>query len=150
MSTKFKAVILVLSAAVLLFMVIGDMDGVRASSNDGAYRQLQVYSEVLSRVRSEYVEEPSQLAALEDHLKDFDVLVTYNGKTYDQPLLETRYRMCRAKPPFTRLAHVDLLFGARRIWKLRLESCRLMELERQILGFHREGDLPGEGGGIVR
>lgn len=59
MSTKFKAVILVLSAAVLLFMVIGDMNGVRASSNDGAYRQLQVYSEVLSRVRSEYVEEPN-------------------------------------------------------------------------------------------
>jgi carboxyl-terminal processing protease len=59
MSTKFKASILVLSAAVLLFMVIGDMNGVRASSNDGAYRQLQVYSEVLSRVRSEYVEEPN-------------------------------------------------------------------------------------------
>jgi carboxyl-terminal processing protease len=58
MSTKFKAAILVLSAAVLLFMVIGDMNGVRAS-NDGAYRQLQVYSEVLSRVRSEYVEEPN-------------------------------------------------------------------------------------------
>jgi hypothetical protein len=92
----------------------------------------------------EFAEEPSQLAALQDHLKEFDVLITYNGKTYDQPLLETRYRMCRAKPPFARLAHVDLLFGARRIWKLRLESCRLMELERQILGFHREGDLPGE------
>ncbi|HTZ95893.1 MAG TPA: S41 family peptidase [Terriglobales bacterium] len=59
MSTKFKASILVLSAAVLLFMVIGDMNGVRASNNDGAYRQLQVYSEVLSRVRSEYVEEPN-------------------------------------------------------------------------------------------
>jgi carboxyl-terminal processing protease len=44
---------------VLLFMVVGAMDGVRASSNDGAYRQLQVYSEVLSRVRSEYVEEPN-------------------------------------------------------------------------------------------
>lgn len=92
----------------------------------------------------EYAEERSQLAALEEHLSNFDVLVTYNGKSYDQPLLETRYRMCRHKPPFGRLAHVDLLFGARRIWKLRLESCRLMELERQILGFHREGDLPGE------
>lgn len=40
-------------------MVIGNMDAVRASNNDGAYRQLQVYSEVLSRVRSEYVEEPN-------------------------------------------------------------------------------------------
>ncbi len=59
MSTKIKAAILVPSAAVLIFMVVGGMDGVRASSNDGAYRQLQVYSEVLSRVRSEYVEEPN-------------------------------------------------------------------------------------------
>jgi carboxyl-terminal processing protease len=59
MSMKTKAVILVCSVAILTFMVIGGLDGVRASSNDGAYRQLQVYSEVLSRVRSEYVEEPN-------------------------------------------------------------------------------------------
>jgi carboxyl-terminal processing protease len=59
MSMKTKVAILVSSAAVLVFMVVGGLDGVRASSNDGAYRQLQVYSEVLSRVRSEYVEEPN-------------------------------------------------------------------------------------------
>jgi carboxyl-terminal processing protease len=59
MSMKTKAAILVSSAAILLFMVVGSLDGVRASSNDGAYRQLQVYSEVLSRVRSEYVEDPN-------------------------------------------------------------------------------------------
>jgi carboxyl-terminal processing protease len=59
MSLKLKAAILVPSAAVLLFMVVGGLDGVRASSNDGAYRQLQVYSEVLSRVRGDYVEEPN-------------------------------------------------------------------------------------------
>src|SRR5580698_897662 len=59
MSIKTKAVVLDSSAVVLLFMVVGGMDGVRASSNDGAYRQLQVYSEVLSRVRSEYVVEPN-------------------------------------------------------------------------------------------
>ena len=58
MSITIKTTILVLSAAVLIFTVVGGMDGVRASS-DGAYRQLQVYSEVLSRVRSEYVEEPN-------------------------------------------------------------------------------------------
>ncbi len=59
MSLKLKAAILIPSAAVLLFMVVGGLDGVRASSNDGAYRQLQVYSEVLSRVRGDYVEEPN-------------------------------------------------------------------------------------------
>ncbi|HTW31067.1 MAG TPA: S41 family peptidase [Candidatus Sulfotelmatobacter sp.] len=56
---KTKAAILVTSFAVLLFVVVGSMGGVHASSNDGSYRQLQVYSEVLSRVRSEYVEEPN-------------------------------------------------------------------------------------------
>lgn len=92
----------------------------------------------------DYGEEPSLLTALSDHLAQFEVLITYNGKIYDQPLLETRYRMCRAHPPFSRLAHVDLLYGARRLWKLRFESCRLIELENQILGVEREGDLPGE------
>ncbi|HYL14764.1 MAG TPA: S41 family peptidase [Terriglobales bacterium] len=58
MSNKTKAVVLVSSLAVVLFMALG-LSGVHASSNDGAYRQLQVYSEVLSRVRSEYVEEPN-------------------------------------------------------------------------------------------
>ncbi len=56
---KTKLAVLIASAAILVFMVVGGLDGVRASSNDGAYRQLQVYSEVLSRVRSEYVEEPN-------------------------------------------------------------------------------------------
>src|SRR5215471_9173359 len=59
MSMKIKATILVTSFAVLLFVVVGSLGGVHASSNDGSYRQLQVYSEVLSRVRSEYVEEPN-------------------------------------------------------------------------------------------
>jgi len=92
----------------------------------------------------DYGEEPSLLARLSEHLSQFDVLITYNGKTYDQPLLETRFRMARARHPFTRLEHLDLLFGARRLWKLRLESCRLMELENRILGVERQGDLPGE------
>ena len=56
---KIKAAILVTSFAVLVFVVVGSSGGVHASSNDGAYRQLEVYSEVLSRVQQEYVEEPN-------------------------------------------------------------------------------------------
>jgi carboxyl-terminal processing protease len=60
MSMKTKAAVLASSFAVLLFVVVGGWGGVRASSsNDGAYRQIQVYSEVLSRVNQEYVEEPN-------------------------------------------------------------------------------------------
>ena len=92
----------------------------------------------------EFGEETSLLTALSAHLASFDVLITYNGKTYDQPLLETRYRMNRTRPPFASMEHLDLLFGARRLWKLRFDSCRLVELESQILGVEREGDLPGQ------
>ena len=92
----------------------------------------------------DYGEEASLLSRLAEYLARFDVLVTYNGKAYDQPLLETRFRMARARHPFDRMAHLDLLFGARRLWKLRLESCRLVDLENRILGVEREGDLPGE------
>lgn len=92
----------------------------------------------------DYGEEASLLHAIAEHLKQFQVLITYNGRTYDQPLLETRYRMGRRKPPFDALKHLDLLFGARRLWKLRFDSCRLVELEGRILGVEREGDLPGE------
>src|SRR6266481_4260812 len=61
MSMKIKAAVLVSSFAVLLFVVAGSLGlgGVHASSNDGSYRQMQVYSEVLSRVQSEYVEYPN-------------------------------------------------------------------------------------------
>jgi uncharacterized protein len=92
----------------------------------------------------EYSEEKSLLSAVSEHLNEFDVLITYNGKAYDQPLLEARYRVTRQKPPFNRLAHLDLLHGARRIWKLRYENCRLSFLESQVLGVERQGDLPGE------
>jgi len=92
----------------------------------------------------DYGEEASLLWRLAEHLAQFDVLITYNGKAYDQPLLETRFRMARSRHPFERMEHLDLLFGARRLWKLRLESCRLVDLENRILGVERDGDLPGE------
>jgi carboxyl-terminal processing protease len=59
MSTKLKITIITSSLAILLFTIVGGFVNVRASSNDGAYRQLSVYSEVLSRIRLEYVEEPN-------------------------------------------------------------------------------------------
>ena len=92
----------------------------------------------------DYDEEAAMLAGLAEFLRWYDVLVTYNGKAYDAPLLETRYRLARKPFPLERMFHLDLLHGARQLWKLRLQNCRLMELESQILGVLREGDLPGE------
>jgi uncharacterized protein YprB with RNaseH-like and TPR domain len=92
----------------------------------------------------DYGDEPSLLWRLAEYLSQFDALVTYNGRTFDQPLLEGRYRLARTPHPFARLPHLDLLFGARRLWKLRLDSCRLIDLETRILGVERQGDLPGD------
>lgn len=91
----------------------------------------------------DHAEEASLLDSLSRHLSQFKVLITYNGRTFDQPLLETRYRMNRARPPFGRMEHLDLLYGARRLWRLRFESCRLVDLENQVLGIERQGDVPG-------
>ena len=91
----------------------------------------------------DFAEESSVLEALREHLRPFRVLITYNGRTFDQPLLETRYRLHRSRSPLTAFAHVDLLFSARRLWKLRFDSRRLVDLEQQILGVERQGDVPG-------
>jgi len=91
----------------------------------------------------DYCEEASLLDAVSRHLAQFRVLITYNGRSFDQPLLETRYRLNRSRPPFGGLEHLDLLYGARRLWKLRYESCRLVDLETHVLGFERQGDVPG-------
>ena len=91
----------------------------------------------------DYPEEKAVLRALAEVLESSDGLVTYNGKTFDVPLLETRYALARLKSPFARLLHLDALHPARRLWKLRLESCRLTDLESAVLGIGREGDVPG-------
>ena len=81
MSTKLKVTILASSLAILVFTIAGNFVNVRASSNDGAYRQLSVYSEVLSRIRSEYVEEPNipgvTVGALHGLLESLDANSSY-------------------------------------------------------------------------
>jgi hypothetical protein len=91
----------------------------------------------------DYPEEKAVLHALAEILSAFDGLVTYNGKTFDVPLLETRYALARLKSPFGRLLHLDALHPARRLWRLRLESCKLTDLESAVLGIEREGDVAG-------
>ena len=91
----------------------------------------------------DYPEEKAMLEALAEALEPCQGIVTFNGKTFDVPLLETRYALARMKSPLDRLIHFDALHPARRLWKLRLESCKLTDLEEAILGVSREGDVPG-------
>ena len=69
------------------------------------------------------------------------MLVTFNGKSFDWPLLETRYRMSRKISVPTPRAHLDFLHPARNLWRLRLGSVRLSELERHVLGWDRGADV---------
>ncbi len=91
----------------------------------------------------DYPEEKAALAALAQALEPYQGIVTFNGKTFDIPLLETRYALARIKSPFARLLHLDVLHPARRLWKLRLETCELTHLEEGLLGISRQGDVPG-------
>lgn len=92
-------------------------------------------------------EEYSLLQELAARLAERPVLVTFNGKTFDWPLLENRFTMTRAIRVPKLAAHLDLLHPARALWKLRLGSVRLVELERYVLdptrlGWRREDDVP--------
>ncbi|SDZ00154.1 hypothetical protein SAMN04487939_111117 [Lysobacter sp. yr284] len=71
------------------------------------------------------------------------VLSSYNGRCYDAPLLNTRYRLARIANPLSGLDHVDLLFPARRLYRGVWENCKLATLERELLRILREDDLPG-------
>ncbi len=87
--------------------------------------------------------EAPMLARLRERLKQASCVVSYNGKSFDWPLLRTRFVMNRLAVP-TLPAHLDLLHCARRVYKLRLGSVRLIHLEQEILHYERIDDLPGE------
>jgi hypothetical protein len=89
----------------------------------------------------EYSEERALLFALRERIGEHPVLVTFNGKSFDWPLLETRYRMARKISVPTPRAHLDFLHPARNLWRLRLGSVRLSELEQHVLGWDRGADL---------
>jgi uncharacterized protein len=89
----------------------------------------------------DYSEEHSVLVALAERMAERPVLVTFNGKSFDWPLLETRYRMTRSiRAPVPR-AHLDFLHPARNLWRLRIGSVRLAELELHVLGWNRGSDM---------
>jgi hypothetical protein len=92
----------------------------------------------------DYHEEAALLHALAEDLRRFDLLVTFNGKMFDVPLLDARFRLSRGRFPLGEAPHLDLLHPARRLWKARLESCRLQSLEAGLMGLRRHGDIPGE------
>jgi uncharacterized protein len=95
----------------------------------------------------DFSEEHSVLHELASRIAERPVLVTFNGKSFDWPLLENRYLMTRSMRVPELAAHLDLLHPARAVWKWRLGSVRLVELERHVLegprlGWDRADDVP--------
>ena len=95
---------------------------------------------------SDFGAERSLLDAVRDAARPAGAVVSYNGKTFDLPLIETRFIMHRLTTPFAMVPHIDMLHPARRLWRGAGEdggSCRLSALEQNICGHVREGDVPG-------
>ena len=93
--------------------------------------------------------ERALLAAVAEFFGDADLIVTYNGKTFDVPVMETRWVFHRMDMPLDGVPHFDMLHSARRLWKNRAgdgyedAGCRLSTLERALFDVQRTGDVPG-------
>jgi len=90
----------------------------------------------------DYSEERALISLVEDTLAPLSGIVSFNGKAFDVPLLESRFILSRRRFPLSSAPHLDLLHTARRFWRRRLESCGLSNLETEILGLQRHGDVP--------
>ena len=90
-----------------------------------------------------YGAEPLLLEKTAALIRQARTLVTFNGRSFDVPLLRSRFVMCRMQDPTEGLPHLDLIHPARRAWKLRLKDCSLGHIEESVLGIRRENDIPG-------
>ena len=84
------------------------------------------------------------LEYLNQYFENRTGIISFNGKSFDVPLLQTRFIQNRTHSSLDMQQHFDLLHAARRIWKDDFGDCRLGTLESRVLGFRRVGDIPGE------
>jgi uncharacterized protein YprB with RNaseH-like and TPR domain len=107
-----------------------------ADWHDGGLRVRQLYLTTMGA-------ETAMLQTFAAWVSSETVLVSYNGKSYDAPLLATRYRLARLPNPIAGLMHVDLLHPMRRRFRQVWENCKMQTAERNLLRIVREDDLPG-------
>jgi uncharacterized protein YprB with RNaseH-like and TPR domain len=99
--------------------------------------------EVEQLLMTRFAGEAGMLSALGALIGADDVLLSYNGKSYDLPLLKTRCRLRRLKADFPALPHIDMVHAVRRTFKHHWANCRLSTAERELFGFHRHNDIAG-------
>jgi hypothetical protein len=127
-----------------------DVETTGTSGGTGTYiflAGLGVFTPGGFRVRQYFLADPGEeramLSLLLDDLAAVEGLVTYNGRTFDIPSLQTRTTLARLPSPCSALPHLDLLHVVRRLVRHRLPDCRLAEAEAKLLEVEREGDVPG-------
>ncbi|MGO9138697.1 MAG: ribonuclease H-like domain-containing protein [Syntrophales bacterium] len=103
---------------------------------DDSFRTQQLFAR-------DFSEEKACLHFLFEVAQEKSFLVTYNGKTFDIGLLSTRFILNRLPDGLTAMPNLDLLHPARRLFGHRLENNRLSTMEKDIIGYHRYGDIPG-------
>lgn len=91
----------------------------------------------------DYSAEPAMLSALAELMNRYDTLVHYNGRRFDVPLLKDRFVMKRMDADPCEMEQLDLLYPARKAWKLRLGCCRLSYIESAVFGMPERDDIPG-------
>jgi hypothetical protein len=87
--------------------------------------------------------ERQMLEAVRERMVQASLLVTYNGRRFDWPLLESRFRLQRLAPPWDDPPHLDLLSVARRLWRHTIGTARLSAIESEVIGYRRHSDIPG-------
>lgn len=92
----------------------------------------------------DYDDEAAILHEIGQQYEKHPCLVTYNGKTFDVPLVETRFLLQRIRSGLRQAPQIDLLHCARRLWKDLVPNCALTTIEEHILGETRSGDIPSE------
>ena len=91
----------------------------------------------------DYADEDVLLDLVARDLADKAGLISFNGRSFDWPIIETRYVLARREPPCRDTPHLDLLLFSRRLWRRMLPSCALSSLERSVLGIDRDDtDVP--------
>lgn len=104
---------------------------------DGMFRLEQCFMR-------DYDDEEPMIAYLGELFRRFETVVTYNGKSFDIPLLRTRFIQNRTPFRLDSALQLDLVHVARRFFKLRIQQCNLTAVERNVLGIQRHGDVPSE------
>jgi uncharacterized protein YprB with RNaseH-like and TPR domain len=111
----------------------------------GLFRQIDGQQTVELLLARNYSEEPAVLATLWETIADHQVLLTFNGKSFDWPMVVERSIRHRLNGNSIRdqFLHIDILHHARRRWRKQLPNCRLQTLEQHVCRRHRTDDIPG-------